>query len=112
MTTGAASWWVWGISSWIGHGGWCDGVAGEQRPQRTNVPGEQFPYVSHKRGGQGVSAQRDAMTLPSEQDEIPWVASDKRPHRKAARPPIGSSRASASCHGSRLSPSDSPRSSS
>ena len=83
-----AGWWVWGQSSWIGHG-WCDGKAGDQIPllnlgqggatgrgvqqQRTNLPVEdkrpkvpdggdvpdKRPMMGPHNGGRGVQQQRD-----------------------------------------------------
>ena len=62
----AAGWWVWGISSWIGHG-WCD------NPNRV----AQRPDIHNDRG---VAAGRDDLvmqrtTLPVERDQIPRMAS-------------------------------------
>ena len=67
----AAGWWVWGISSWIGHG-WCDGVHGHENRQpevmiaracsiqRTTLPVEdKRPYAGGTNGqGRGVQPQR------------------------------------------------------
>ena len=80
----AAGWWVWGISSWIGHG-WCDGTNWEQIPdtsatgpkgvqmQRTTLPVEdkrdRQPNALSKGGGQGCQIQR--VGVPWEQ--IPRV---------------------------------------
>ena len=60
-----AGWWVWGQSSWIGHG-WCDGQARDQMP---------FPVQG---GGSGVQQQRTNLLvedkrLPVVRDQIPAV---------------------------------------
>ena len=73
----AAGWWVWGISSWIGHG-WCDNpnlVA--QRPQmrdktggqgvqiQRKLPGDQRPHCGGPHGeGGGAGVQIQRTTLP------------------------------------------------
>ena len=77
-----AGWWVWGQSSWIGHG-WCDGAQfSDRRPQLAahhsgqgvNMQRKRLP-VEDKRpkvpdgGGSGVSAQRDR--VPHVVDQIP-----------------------------------------
>ena len=55
----AAGWWVWGISSWIGHG-WCDATqAAEKRPALQNG------------NGTGIGVQMQRTTLPVERDQIP-----------------------------------------
>ena len=93
----AAGFWVWGQSSWIGHG-WCDGGhAGDQIPavggstgqgagvqqHRTLLPVEdkrpkvpdggdvrdQVPDIGNKSGGQGVQQQRDQIP----HDQVPFV---------------------------------------
>ena len=49
-----AGWWVWGQSSWIGHG-WCD-----PSPVRQSAGCDKRPDMSaHRAGGKGVSMQRD-----------------------------------------------------
>ena len=73
-----AGWWVWGQSSWIGHG-WCDpapvrqaagcdkrpyagGTNGQGRGVQTQVGGEPHdkrPHMDPRSGGQGVQQQRD-----------------------------------------------------
>ena len=63
-----AGWWVWGQSSWIGHG-WCDGKAGDARPQ-----------LGDKGTSQGVSAQR--IRLPV-QDKMPLVQTSSSGGRAA-----------------------------
>ena len=68
-----AGWWVWGQSSWIGHG-WCDGTGWDQVPdmpahgghkgvaaqRRTHYPVEdKRPAIEPTTGGRGVQQQRD-----------------------------------------------------
>ena len=54
-----AGWWVWGQSSWIGHG-WCD---------EANTSRDRIPKVHH---GQGVM-QQSALTLGPVEDKRPKV---------------------------------------
>ena len=54
-----AGWWVWGQSSWIGHG-WCD---------EANTSRDRIPKVHH---GQGVM-QQSALTLAPVEDKRPKV---------------------------------------
>ena len=76
-----AGWWVWGQSSWIGHG-WCDPRCAEKdqvptfRPggrgintQRVNLPVEDKRPKVPDGGGSGVSAQRDRVP----HDKVPRV---------------------------------------
>ena len=53
-----AGWWVWGQSSWIGHG-WCDGTGWEQRP-----------LIDHKSGGRGVNMQREHLPVEDKRPAI------------------------------------------
>ena len=55
----AAGFWVWGQSSWIGHG-WCDGTGWEQRP-----------LIDHKSGGRGVNMQRVHMPVDDKRPKVP-----------------------------------------
>ena len=54
-----AGWWVWGQSSWIGHG-WCDGTGWEQRP-----------LIDHKSGGRGVNMQREHLPVEDKRPKVP-----------------------------------------
>ena len=79
-----AGWWVWGQSSWIGHG-WCDNANREGRPhimpnksgegvqiQRLNYPVEdKRPAIEPTTGGRGVQQQRDR--VPGVVDQVPFV---------------------------------------
>ena len=80
----AAGFWVWGISSWIGHG-WCDGTGWEQIPGKPAHGGHKGVQMQRKRcrwatrcqtaealqgQGQGVQQQRV---------NVPGGPSDKRP---------------------------------
>ena len=59
-----AGWWVWGQSSWIGHG-WCD----IEQPR-----GDTRPQVKSSRGtltGQGVSAQRARLPVEDKRPKVP-----------------------------------------
>ena len=70
-----AGWWVWGVSSWIGHG-WCAKETYNRIPhvdpkagcgqgvsaQRRTIP-NRIPFIDHRLGGQGISAQRQ--TIPN-----------------------------------------------
>ena len=83
----AAGWWVWGISSWIGHG-WCNPMTEtsdyERRPdtgngwgdgqgvqmqrttlpvERDQMPGDKVPRVPCNGGGKGIQMQRDQMPV-------------------------------------------------
>ena len=78
-----AGWWVWGQSSWIGHG-WCD----IEQPR-----GDTRPQVKSSRGtltGQGVSAQRVHMPvedkrLPVVRDQIPAVGGSQQQRDQVPR---------------------------
>ena len=79
-----AGWWVWGQSSWIGHG-WCDGTNWDQVPdmpahgghkgvaaQRRTVPVEdKRPQIEPRGGGSGVQQQRD--NVPHVKDKVPLI---------------------------------------
>ena len=75
-----AGWWVWGQSSWIGHG-WCDNHGQyDRQPHIQPHPGgigvqtqveDKRPQIEPRGGGSGVSAQRDR--VPHVVDQMPFV---------------------------------------
>ena len=68
----AAGWWVWGISSWIGHG-WC--YASDRAVNQANP---QVPACRIRRVGMAQGVQMQRTTLPVERDQR-----DRRPHIQA-----------------------------
>ena len=59
-----AGWWVWGQSSWIGHG-WCDA---NDRAQRQ--PNQQRPAINTG-GGFGVQQQREDLPVEDKRPKVP-----------------------------------------